>query len=69
MQRLLLSLVIVSSALLASCAGLPGESPDHMRDRVERQDEWIDRRAEKRSIRSQSADERYNAWWDRSMGR
>ena len=69
MQRLLLSLIFVSSVLLPSCAGLPGESPDHMRERVERQDEWIDRRAEKRSIRSQSADERYNAWWDRSMGR
>ena len=69
MQRLLLSLVIVSPVLLTSCAGIPGESPDHMRERVDRQDEWIDRRAEKRSIRSQSADERYNAWWDRSMGR
>lgn len=69
MQRLLLSLVIVSPVLLPSCAGIPGESPDHMRERVDRQDEWIDRRAEKRSIRSQSADERYNAWWDRSMGR
>ena len=69
MQRLLLSLVIVSPVLLPSCAGIPGESPDHMRNRVERQDEWIDRRAEKRAIRSQSADERYNAWWDRSMGR
>ncbi len=69
MQRLLLSLVIVSSVILPSSAGLPGESPDHMRERVDRQDEWIDRRAEKRAIRSQSADERYNAWWDRSMGR
>ena len=69
MQRLLLSIVIVSSALLSSCAGIPGESPDHMRQRVDRQDEWIDRRAEKRSIRSQSADDRYNAWWDRTMGR
>jgi hypothetical protein len=69
MHRLLLFPVIVSSALLPSCADIPGESPDHRSKRIERHDEWIDRRAEKRSIRSQSADERYDAWWDRAMGR
>ena len=69
MHRLLLFPVIVSSALLPSCADIPGESPDGTSQSVDRYDEWIDRRAEKRSIRSQSADERYNAWWDRTMGR
>jgi transcription elongation factor Elf1 len=69
MHRLLLFPVIVSSVLLPSCAAIPGKSPDGMSQSVDRYDEWIDRRAEKRSIRSQSADERYNAWWDRTMGR
>lgn len=54
---------------LSSCAGLPGETPDEMRARVDRQDKWYDARQEKRQIRTETADRRYNDWWDKSMGR
>ncbi len=62
-------LLLLPVFLLANCAGVPGESPEHMRQRMERQENWADRYDEKRRIRSQTADERYNRSWDRAMGR
>ena len=56
-------------ALLPCCAGLPGESPDHMRQRLARQDQRFDQRLEKRQLRSEAADRRYNKSWDAAMGR
>lgn len=55
--------------LLPSCAGLPGESPEHMRERIARQDVLVDRHQEKRKIRSEAADRRYNQSWNNAMGR
>ena len=55
--------------LLPSCAGIPGESPENMRQRMERQDRLVERRQEKRAIRSEAADRRWNNSWDRAMGR
>lgn len=54
--------------LLTDCAGVPGESPEHMRMRMERQDTVIDNRQEKRKIRSEAADRRYDQWWDNATG-
>ena len=71
MIKLLLPLTTAlgAAALFSSCAGIPGESPEHMRERVERQDERFDKRMEKRSIRTEAADRRYDKWWDAAMGR
>ena len=55
--------------LFSSCAGIPGESPEHMRARVERDDKVYDRIMEKRAIRHETADRRYDQWWDAAMGR
>lgn len=55
--------------LLPSCAGIPGESPEHMRERIARQDVIVDRHQEKRKIRSEAADRRYNQSWNNAMGR
>ncbi len=71
MKRLLLSMLPALGVmlLLTNCAGIPGESPEHMRQRVERQDKVVDRYNEKRQIRSEAADRRYGQSWDRAMGR
>jgi hypothetical protein len=69
MQHPLRPVLLLPVFVLASCAGLPGESPEHMRKRMERQDNWADRYDEKRRIRSEAADERFNRSWDRAMGR
>jgi hypothetical protein len=68
LRKLILVLVTVGP-FLSSCAGLPGESPDQMRARVDRQDKWYDDRQEKRKIRTETADRRYDKWWDNAMGR
>jgi len=54
---------------LSNCAGIPGESPEHMRERMARQDNRVDKRQEKRNIRTEAADRRYDAWWDGAMGK
>ncbi len=60
---------LAALALLPCCAGLPGESPEHMRERLARQDQRFDQRLEKRQLRSEAADRRYNKSWDAAMGR
>lgn len=67
--RKLILLLAACGPFLSSCAGLPGETPDQMRARVSRQDKWYDAREEKRKIRTETADRRYNDWWNNSMGR
>lgn len=69
MQRPFRTALLLPLLILPSCAGLPGESPEHMQKRMDRQDKWAARYDEKRRIRSQTADERYNRAWDRAMGR
>ena len=54
---------------LPGCAGIPGESPEHMRERMERQDGMVDRRQEKLKIRSEAADRRYFQWWHNAVGK
>ena len=60
---------LAALAFLPSCAGIPGESPEHMRERLARQDQRFDQRLEKRQLRSEAADRRYNKSWDAAMGR
>ncbi|MES2706306.1 MAG: hypothetical protein V4726_06825 [Verrucomicrobiota bacterium] len=57
-----------TAVVLSNCAGLPGESPEHMRERVARQDKRFDARQEKRQIRSETADRRYDTWWNNATG-
>lgn len=64
-----LCFALAALALLPCCAGLPGESPDHMRQRLARQDQRYDQRLEKRQLRSEAADRRYHKSWDAAMGR
>jgi hypothetical protein len=61
--------IAVLAVILTSCAGIPGESPEHMRERVARQDERYDNYIEKRKIRSEAADRRYEKSWNQAMGR
>ena len=56
------------SLILCNCAGIPGESPDHMRKRIERQDKLINQHEEKRKIRNEASDRRYDQWWDNATG-
>lgn len=60
---------LATMVVFSNCAGIPGESPEHMRERMERQDALIERRGEKRQIRTEAADSRYEKSWDRAMGR
>lgn len=69
LRKSILLLPAACGLFLSSCAGLPGESPDEMRARVDRQDKWYDARQEKRQIRTETADRRYDKWWDNAMGR
>ena len=71
MRRFLLTVIpaLATMVVFSNCAGIPGESPENMRERMERQDKLIERRGEKRQIRSEAADRRYNDSWNRAMGR
>lgn len=65
-------LVLTSMAiplLLPCCAGLPGESPDHMRERMERQGQLVDRHQEKHQIQSEPADRGYDRWLNKAVGK
>lgn len=64
-----LFLAAAAALVLPNCAGLPGESPEHMEKRMDRQDSMIDRRMKKREIRTRESDARYHQWWDTVMGR
>lgn len=70
MKRLILSTLPALGAmtLFTSCAGIPGESPEHMQKRLDRQDTALDRYNEKRQMRIQASDRRYERSWDRAMG-
>ncbi len=54
---------------LPACAGIPGESPEHMRERMARQDILVERHQEKHKIRSEAADRRYDQWWNNAVGK
>lgn len=60
---------VAMALLMPSCAGIPGESPENMQERLERQDKIVDRYQDKQKIRSEAADRRYDQWWNKAMGR
>lgn len=68
MKQLTFLFPACTAMLLVNCAGLPGETPEQMRSRMDRQDRYIDQREEKRKIRSEAADRRYDTWWKNSTG-
>ncbi|MDB6133681.1 MAG: hypothetical protein JWM59_1924 [Verrucomicrobiales bacterium] len=68
MKQLTFLLPACTALVLVNCAGLPGETPAEMRTRVDRQDQRFYEREEKRKIRSEAADRRYDTWWKNSTG-
>ena len=55
--------------LIPGCTGIPGESPENMQEGMERQDKMLDRYQNKQKTRSETADRRYDQWWNKAMGR
>jgi len=68
MTCLLLTAVAIP-LFLPGCAGISGENPERMNERMERQDKMMDRYQDKRKTRSEAADRRYDQWWNKAMGR
>lgn len=54
---------------LPACAGVPGESSDRLQERMDRREGIAEHYEERRKIRSNAADRRYDMWWNRAMGK
>jgi hypothetical protein len=64
---LIVAAASVAAPFLTSCA--TDESNTQLRRRLDERNESYRERQERRAIRAQAREERYNIWWDRVMGR
>ena len=53
--------------LLLACAGLTSCSTEALQDRMDSRNEAYYKLQERREIRQDARDARYDAWWDRVM--